>query len=118
MGYIKHEAIIVTGFNLAHVRLARRYAKGIYDTWAVVSPVMKSPINGYASFFIAPDGSKMGWQDDSLGNQLRDMVRLWVLEASRGKFTKGKPIYLDLVEVRYGGDDPEARVLHTDGDLG
>lgn len=114
MGYVRHEAIIVTGFEPRDVRLVQRYAKRIYDTWAVVSPVMKSPINGYASFFIAPDGSKWGWADDKLGNELRDLVKRYIAELRYGP----RPKYLDFVEVRYGGDESTAEVLHTDGDLG
>jgi hypothetical protein len=114
MGYIKHEAIIVTGWNKAHVRLARQFFKSQFLPWNIVSTIVTSPINGYYSFFVAPDGSKMGWGDDQRGDEIRDRVKQWILEAAR----EPKPMYLDFVEVRYGGDDEGAQVLHVNGDLG
>lgn len=62
----------------------------------IVSDVIRSPLNGYETFFVAPDGSKEGWEDSNAGDEKREQFLDWV--TAYGKF-------LEVVEVRYGGDD-------------
>lgn len=63
MGYIKHNAIIVTGDGYEDAKkkfeLAYRKANELFE--GLVSNVVEAKMNGYRSFFIAPDGSKEGW---------------------------------------------------------
>jgi hypothetical protein len=116
MGFTKHEAIIVTGFNQAHVHLAHRFAKSLFNVngTKAVSSVVQSHVNMYFSFFIGPDGSKNGWADNERGDDRRSTFREWCVDALNSE----TPMYLDVVEIRYGGDEPWAEILHTDGDMG
>lgn len=63
MGYIKHNAIIVTGdsYPEAQLRFELAYQKAKELFGDLVSNIVPALINGYQSFFIAPDGSKEGW---------------------------------------------------------
>ncbi len=68
MGYIRHHAIIVTGYDIKKMNKHKKFAKNL---GLLVSNVIISKINGYMSFFIAPDGSKEGWKDSNLGDDRR-----------------------------------------------
>lgn len=63
MGYIKHNAIIVTdaGYPEAKKKLDLTHKKAEELFGDLVSPMIKSKINENHSFFIAPDGSKEYW---------------------------------------------------------
>ena len=71
MGWIKHNAIVVTHWdsNTSAFKSAHEQAKEVLGE--MVSPIVGSPINGYASFLIAPDGSKEGWLDSDLFDERR-----------------------------------------------
>lgn len=65
MGNIRHNAIIVTGsdypdaiekFDSAHQKARELFGE-------LVSEPIEGVINGYRSFFVAPDGSKEGWSE-------------------------------------------------------
>jgi hypothetical protein len=62
MGYIRHNAIIVTGddFPLDN-KFDRVYEKAKKIFGNLVSNVVPALTNHYQTFFIAPDGSKEGW---------------------------------------------------------
>lgn len=62
MGYIRHHAIIVTASYGEHAATAREHAIGL---GLIVSPLMLSEVNGYETFLVAPDGSKLGWETAS-----------------------------------------------------
>lgn len=63
MGYIRHNAIVVTGGGYPEADekfyKAHKKAKELFDS--LVSEVIEGLTNGYKSFFIAPEGSKEGW---------------------------------------------------------
>ena len=75
MGIMQHKALIVTGLQStgdARVKKARTKALKLFPKESV-SKLCGMGINGYTSFFIAPCGSKVGWNPDveheeSLGN--------------------------------------------------
>ena len=69
MGYIRHHAIVVTG-NEEDIIPAHQLAKVVFGD--LVSNIVPSIINGYQSFFIAPDGSKEGWFYSGIGDENRD----------------------------------------------
>lgn len=94
MGYIKHNAIIVTGWQPVAMNEAIQKAISLS---LPISELIDSPVNGYASFFIAPDGSKEGWQDSLAGDDARNKFIDWMKSKS--------DFYLDWAEVRYGGDE-------------
>jgi hypothetical protein len=103
MGYIKHNAIIVTG-NADYIA----QVKGIADILDLpTSPILCSQNNGYYSFFIPPDGSKEGWPDSIEYDKRRQRFK----EVLKEKID----IFVDWVEVSYGGDtDKPLIVNHSD----
>ena len=100
MGYIRHDAIIVTTWQEESLAKAHKKAK---DLNLAVSEIVESPTNGYVSFLIAPDGSKEGWEASKIGEESRRAWKKWV------KNEKG--LFVDWVHVDYGGDDPHASII-------
>lgn len=102
MGYIKHEALIVISYSeevLSEIHLA---ATVIYaDKAHLISPIIDSRMNGYHSFFIAPDGSKEGWTDSNASNAARNLVVSYIEKQNN----------TDYCEVMFGGDDPHIQAI-------
>ena len=63
MGYIKHHAIMVVGAGYPEAQKMLRdiHAKAIELFDSLVTPIIQGKVNNYETFFIAPDGSKEGW---------------------------------------------------------
>lgn len=112
MGRIKHNAIIVTD-DSARIEEYRQRAIEIFNkhfSWdennpvdygnQIVSTLIPSLINGYLSFFIAPDGSKEGWKDSNAGDEARKEF----LDYLKSLSSYDRP---DYVEIYYGGDQTE-----------
>lgn len=106
MGYIKHHAIIVIGWDDSKITAAHEAA--IVEQMAV-SNIVASPVNGYRSFFIAPDGSKEGWTDSDEGNARRDAFIQW-LRSAPGLYLTWAEVELDCDgdAVRLGRHSEEA----------
>ena len=104
MGYMRHNAIVVTSWNEQHIKDARISAINIFGLGNQVSEILKSPVNGYLSFFICPDGSKEGWEDSKNG----DKHRKFFLD----EITKSG-LYVEWVDVSYGGDDPDKACIDS-----
>lgn len=104
MGYMRHHAIIVTSSDKESLATARGVANGLFGT---VSEIVPSITNGYASFLVAPDGSKDGWNDSELGDGARDAFVNW-LDTQR--FADGSTL-LNWVEVQYGDDEGDTHVV-------
>lgn len=108
MGYIRHHAIVVTGHDewahdstLPTIHEARDAA---VDAGCVaVTDVAVSPVNGYASFLVAPDGSKESWKESDEGDTARGQFIEWLRRRGDGG-------YYDWVEVVLGADDAEALI--------
>lgn len=71
MGIINHNAIIATTWSQDAARE--------FNAWLLRYPnalcsSLESPCNGYVTFFIAPDGSKEGWEESDAGDRFRDTV--------------------------------------------
>lgn len=113
MGYIAHRTMVLTSWReedikAAHAKaleLARQIDEKMSlhlphpPRWArVVSPIIQGVVNDYYSFFIAPDGSKEGWDDSDAGDWLRTTLALWI---------SAHDLYVDYVIVRFGGDDSD-----------
>jgi hypothetical protein len=96
MGYIRHDAIVVTGWDKERVEPAR--AKAV-ELGLPCSELVHSPSNGYVSFFIAPDGSKEGWEASYRGEQARADWIAWA--------RKTDAFWVDWAHVSYGGDDAQ-----------
>lgn len=106
MGYIRHDALVVTAFAIERLEPARAKAIAL---GLPCSEVVPSPINGYVSFLIAPDGSKEGWGDSNAGEKARAEWVAWARSDYRG---------LDWAHVTYGGDDANAATLTDHNDKG
>lgn len=113
MGLIQHDAIIVTSWNDKHIQEARDKAIELYhgvgtesgELRLPVTEIVESPVNDYATFLIAPDGSKEGWAESKLGDSLRGRFIEWA---------KASGLYLDIVTVNYGelnDDDTPVRAV-------
>lgn len=107
MGYIRHHAMVVTGFNKRHVNLARREAENRFTLGecSLVSSVITSPINGYYSFFIAPDGSKEGWEESKGFDRERGYFADWLREQAQSER------FYSWAIVQYGDDDLETLIV-------
>lgn len=77
-----------------------------------VSPVLAGVMNGVASFFVAPDGSKEGWPQSDEGDQKRARFVEWMRACA---YEDGSSP-LDYAEVQYGDDDCEARIVNSGDD--
>jgi len=94
MGYMNHHAIIVTassgeGINKVHAKACEIFGE-------LCSEIIDSKMNGYATFFVAPDGSKEGWQDSDEGDERRTEFKDW-LKIDRHYSIEAVEIYYGLV---------------------
>jgi len=72
------------------------------------SEIVESPINGYKSFMITPDGSKEGWEASDKGIAMRAEWVAWM----RGHDREEEPcMWVDWAHVNFGGDEPEGSTL-------
>lgn len=118
MGYIRHNAIIVTDWDINRVKIAHTKAREIFETLRskefevsanIVSEIVRGITNGQASFFIAPDGSKEGWPHSDNADKARGEFLDWLKESHQ---------YCDYVEIRFGGDTDGAVIVRDeDSDL-
>lgn len=106
MGYMRHHAILVTSWNAEKIQDAHTKAT---ELGCAVSGIVGEVVNGYQSFFVAPDGSKEGWSDSDLGDQRRSEFIDWM----RSKYFSDGSSYLDWAEVQYGDDNDEAIVTQA-----
>lgn len=110
MGYMRHHAIVVTDGGYGdHIELAEEAATA---HGCAVSPIVKSPTNGYRSFLVATDGSKEGWPESDTGDERRAAFLAW-LETTR--YEDGS-CPLRWVEVQYGDDEGVTKVV-SDSDM-
>ena len=117
MGYIKHHTIVVTGWQNEKIKEAQLKAKEIFEqnfdsepmeklyASALISDIVQGLANGQSSFFIAPDGSKEGWETSNNGNRARKEFLNWL--------DKDKDNYCDYIEVIFGGDDENEKILRS-----
>jgi len=104
MGIIQHHAIIVT-VRYQSIDPMHQKAREIFGAHAQVSEVVHSPVNGYASFFVAPDGSKEHWSASDEGDERRKEFTAWLREHEDGDLAHW-------VEVSYG----DSQYAITDSD--
>lgn len=119
MGYIKHNAIVVTGWHKEKVLEARNKAIEIFEQCfndepnggRLVSEVVSGLINEQYSFFIAPDGSKEGWNTSENGNEARRQFWDWLRNEQYN--------YCDYVEIRFSDNDEHKTIVRSkDSDIG
>jgi hypothetical protein len=106
MGYMRHHAIIVTGYDRAWADKAWRIAMALFPGQYI--PLVTSGINDYHTLFVGPDGSKEGWEESDDGDASRaalvDWLRTEAVDEDGGS-------YLTWVEVQYGDEDDENKVV-------
>lgn len=107
MGYIRHHAIVVTGYCEKDISKAQTKAKKLS---MAVSNIVESPLNGYFSFFVAPDGSKEGWAESAAGDETReDFINY--LNSMRYSDTSSP---LSWIEMFYGDEENKASIVQHD----
>lgn len=117
MGYMKHNAVVVTNWDEKELKAAHQKAKEVFadakfnfkNGERLVSEIVYGIVNSQCSFFIAPDGSKEGWGDSTNGDEARKEFQDWLLKNEN---------FSDYIEVRFGGDDEYDTVIRSkDTDL-
>ena len=116
MGYIKHNAVVVTGWNEEHMNQAREKAVELFEKFTeeegvvppygskLISPIIGGLVNSQLSFFIAPDGSKEGWTTSDNCNYAREAFLDWLRDSY---------IFCEYIEVRFGGDDEYESIVRS-----
>lgn len=103
MGYIRHNAIIATGWQNKAVKALLDFAESI-GAEAISGEEMT---NGYRTVVITPDGSKEGWETSADGDARRSRIREWLREAEL------RDLFFEWCEVAYGSDDGNAEIIAT-----
>ena len=108
MGMIVHHAIVVTA-DVENIDPIRSAAVGLGLT---VTEAVPSPVNGYATFMVAPDGSSEGRETSNEHDELRASFR----KILKGDFSRGT----QWVEVSYGNDSLfcEANIVESNTTVG
>ena len=119
MGYIKHEAVIITATN--HYKGDGEITYPVRDAIEalraempekiarLLSPMLGVGVNGTYSYCFAPDGSKEGWPDSSEGDEWRERVIQTALKADE---------WINVVHLAFGGDyGVELGITATDRSL-
>ena len=103
MGYIRHNAIIATAWQAEAVTALTEYARGLGAEALVGAEVT----NGYVTVCITPDGSKVGWEASSEGDERRAKIKQWMCDHA-------EQLYFEWCEVAYGSDDAKAEITDSD----
>lgn len=105
MGTFQHDALIVTApFDMpfdrgdapSDIERAHALAVRLYATVGLeqlVSPIVRGVMNGTASFLIAPDGSKEGWEHSDKSDQIRTLFK---------EHLRAEVRHCDCISVSYG----------------
>ncbi|MDX2191338.1 MAG: hypothetical protein SFY32_15910 [Bacteroidota bacterium] len=111
----RHHSIIVTTNDKAALAKLRLEIIAIYQSKMeakngaqLISPIVESLINNHCSFFIAPDGSKEGYDASEDGDNVRKHV-VSLIESKKDK--DGNNVFY-YVEVYYGDDNGKAEILN------
>lgn len=103
MGYMRHDAIIVTSWKREILEAAAQKARDF--GLEVLGPSVEV-INGISTFLVCPDGSKEGWDESDEFNGKRARF----LEYLNGERYEDNSTCLSWAALAYGGDDREAVV--------
>jgi hypothetical protein len=110
MGYLRHECIVVSSWDVDRVSKAHAAACGTFNECgmgSLVGGIIQHVVNGGASFLIAPDGSKEGWEPSDRGAAARTEYIKWL------ESPQASDLYLDWALILIGGDDGEYRVMKS-----
>jgi len=98
MGYIRHNAIVVTGnySDETFYNTTQKAHDKAVELGLLVTDIVGGVANGYSSFMICPDGSKEGWPISE------------GFDCSRKEWIKwAKTQLINFVHLSYGGDDSD-----------
>lgn len=110
MGYNRSHTIVVEGYfgSDADDILNQTHGKAKMLFGSRVSDILGPFTNGSGSFFIAPDGSKEGWEESDVNDEKRDELIKWMVNHID---------YIAWVEVQFNDDDGETIVTrHSDAE--
>lgn len=99
MGYIRDHTIVISSYG-EKIKLAHEKAEKIFPN-IQVSPILKGMINGCESFYIAPDGSKEGWEESNEGDERRKKFVSYLVKND-----------VPFVELYFNDDQGEAKILN------
>lgn len=102
MGTLRHECIVVSGWDSKRVLQAHEAAGVIFNEagmGGLVGGLTQHVINGGAAFLIAPDGSKEGWVHSDVATKARSEFVAWIRD--------NPELYLDWALILLGGDGDE-----------
>ncbi len=115
MRNIKHHVIIVTvnDFKLAEkikndISILYKKNMEVKNAHELISPITPSLINNFYSFFIAPDGSKEGYDLSEDGDNIREKI-VTHLKSYKGD---GFSVPVNFVEIFYGDDKLKPEILN------
>ncbi len=74
MGVVNHNAIVVTTWSDDRANELQSWISQQSERDQELIVRVGSWVNGQHSFFVAPDGSKEGWEDSDEGDALRDRI--------------------------------------------
>lgn len=112
---IRHHVLVITVSDLKlaeklRLEISELYKKNMEakNGFKLISPIVESLINHYYTFFIAPDGSKEGYDLSEDGDRIREKT-IELLEITKNKLD---PHILNYIELFYGDDHLPARIQH------
>lgn len=111
---IRHHTLVVTVHDQKLAEKLRLQISDLYkknmeakNGFQLISPIVASLIGGYYTFFIAPDGSKEGYDLSDDG----DMIRTKVIELLESYKTNDATFPVSYVELFYGDDFLSPQVI-------
>lgn len=107
MGHIRHHGIIVTSYDSRRLSMAWGVAVYLFEDVAPISDIHESPINGYNSFCIFPDGAKESADESEAGDLAREKMIAWIDKHN----SEAGGHFIDYAEIQYGDDNREAKLL-------
>lgn len=113
MGYMRHHTVVVTSMDDDLLREARSKAVELFeaqDMVQLVSPIVFGIMNGFDSFFVAPDGSKEFWEHSDRAEGARKAFVEW-LDSKRYEDGSSSIAW---VEVQFHDDDRMTKILSSD----
>ena len=103
MGYVRHDAIVVTSWQREALEAAAEKARNL--GLEVLGP-SADVTNGIATFLVCPDGSKEGWDESDEFDEKRAQFLAYL----NGERYADNSSCLSWVALAYGSDDREVVV--------
>lgn len=121
MGYIIHHTIVVTSWETDKLKRVHKKAKEIFKECfskeigtkdsiglKLISRIQGSITNKYSSFFIAPDGSKEGWDTSEFGDLARKKLIKYINHLAYEEGSNS----IAYAELYFGEDNGKAEIIN------